>query len=156
MGVLSALPVVSAGNLCCCLWVVSAGAIAAYLLQQDQPGPITPADGALAGLLAGLIGAVVYAVVKIPIDFLMAPFERAMLQRVLDSGTLPPEWRDLVERYSGSDREVSIAFQIVGRIVGLMFWMFLGGVFSTIGGLVGALIFRRDTPPGTLEIPPQA
>lgn len=156
MGVLSALPVVSAGNLCCCLWVVSAGAIAAYLLQQDQPGPITPADGALAGLLAGLIGAVVYAVVKIPIDFLMAPFERAMLQRVLDSGTLPPEWRDLVERYSGSDREVSIAFQIVGRIVGLMFWMFLGGVFSTIGGLVGALIFRKDTPPGTLEIPPQA
>ena len=156
MGVLSALPVVSAGNLCCCLWVVSAGVIAAYLLQQNQPGPITPADGALAGLLAGLIGAVVYAVVKIPIDFLMAPFERAMLQRVLDSGTLPPEWRDLVERYSGSDREVSIAFQIVGRVVGLMFWMFLGGLFSTIGGLVGALIFRKDTPPGTLEIPPQA
>ena len=155
MGVLSALPVVSAGNLCCCLWVVSAGLIAAYLLQQNQPGPITPADGALVGLLAGLIGAVVYAVVKIPIDFLMSPIERAMLQRVLDSGTLPPEWRDVVERYSGRDRDLSMAFQIVGRIAGLMFWLFLGGVFSTIGGVVGALIFRKDPPPAALVIPPQ-
>jgi hypothetical protein len=155
MGVLSALPVVSAGNLCCCLWVVSAGVIAAYLLQQNQAGPITPADGALAGLLAGLIGAVVYALVKIPIDFLMSPFERAMLQRILDSGSLPAEWRDVVERYSGRDREVSSAFRIVERIVGLMFWMFLGGIFSTIGGLVGALIFRKDTPPTALDIPPQ-
>ena len=156
MGVLSALPVVSAGNLCCCLWVVSAGLIAAYLLQQNQPGPITPADGALAGLLAGLIGAVVYAVVKIPIDFLMAPIERAMLERVLESGTLPPEWRDLVERYSGRDRDMSIAFQIVGRIAGLMFWLFLGGLFSTLGGVVGAMIFRKDTPPATaIDLPPQ-
>ena len=156
MGVLSALPVVSAGNLCCCLWVVSAGLIAAYLLQQNQPGPITPADGALAGLLAGLIGAVVYAVVKIPIDFLMAPIERAMLERVLDSGTLPPEWRDVVERYAGRDRDMSIAFQIVGRIAGLMFWLFVGGVFSTLGGVVGAMIFRKDAPPAAaIDIPPQ-
>jgi hypothetical protein len=154
MGVLSALPIVSAGNFCCCLWVVSGGMIAAYLVQQNQPGPITPADGALVGLLAGLIGAVVYFVVKIPIDFLMAPIERAMLQRILDSGTMPPEWRDFIERYGG-DRDVSVAFQIVGRIVGMMFWMFIGAIFSTIGGLVGSVIFRKDTPPpGAIEIPP--
>ena len=40
MGVLSALPLVAAGNLCCCLWVVSGGAIAAYLLQQNQSAPL--------------------------------------------------------------------------------------------------------------------
>ena len=156
MGVLSALPIVSAGNVCCCLWVVSGGVIAAYLVQQNQSLPITPADGALVGLLAGLIGAAVRFMVSIPIDFLMAPFEQAMLQRVLDVGTLPPEFRDIVERYSGRDREVSLAFQVVGRIVGLMFWMFVGAVFSTIGGLIGAMIFRRDTPPAPLDIPPPA
>ena len=156
MGVLSALPIVSAGNVCCCLWVVSGGVIAAYLVQQNQSLPITPADGALVGLLAGLVGAAVRFVVSIPIDFLMAPFEQALLQRVLDVGTLPPEFRDLVERYSGRDREVSLAFQVVGRIVGLMFWMFVGAVFSTIGGLIGAMIFRKDTPPAALDIPPPA
>ena len=62
MGVLSALPLVAAGN-CCCLWVISGGAIAAYLLQQNQTAPLTPADGALVGLLAGLIGAIVHFVV---------------------------------------------------------------------------------------------
>ena len=54
MGVLSALPLVAAGNLCCCLWVVSGGVVAAYLLQQNQSAPITPGDGALVGLLAGV------------------------------------------------------------------------------------------------------
>src|SRR6185503_18178231 len=119
-----------------CLWVVSGGAIAAYLVQQNQSTPITPADGALVGLLAGLIGALVRFVVQIPIDFLMAPIERAMLQRIIDMGTLPPEWRDLFERYSGREGETSLAFQIVGRIVGLMFWLFVGAIFSTLGGLL--------------------
>ena len=44
MGVLSALPIISAGNLCCCLWIISGGLVAAYVLQQNQPTPITPAD----------------------------------------------------------------------------------------------------------------
>jgi hypothetical protein len=156
MGVLSALPIVAAGNLCCCLWLISGGAIAAYLLQQNQTAPLTPADGALVGLMAGLIGAFVRFVVSIPIDLMLAPIEHAMLQRILDMGTLPPEARDVLERYAGRERELSGAFFIVSRVVGLMFWLFLGAIFSTIGGLIGALIFRKQTPPGALDIPPQA
>ena len=158
MGVLSALPLVAAGNACCCLWVVSGGVIAAYLVQQNQSAPITPADGALVGLLAGLIGALVRFVVQIPIDFLMSPIERAMLQRIIDMGTLPPEWRDVFERYSGREGEASLGFQIVSRIAGLMIWLCVGAIFSTLGGLLGAAIFRKDTPPGTataIDIPPQ-
>src|SRR3954453_22474555 len=95
MGVLSALPLVAAGNLCCCMWVVSGGAIAAYLLQQNQSTPIAPGDGALVGLLAGLIGAFVQFAVAIPVGILIAPMERAMLQRVLDmAGSIPPQLSD--------------------------------------------------------------
>jgi hypothetical protein len=156
MGVLSALPIVAAGNLCCCLWLVSGGAIAAYLLQQHQTAPLTPADGALVGLMAGLIGAFVRFAVSIPIDLLLAPMEYAMLQRILDTGTLPPEARDVLERYAGRESELTGAFFIISRVVGLMFWLFLGAIFSTIGGLIGSLIFRTQTPPGTLDTPPQA
>ena len=157
MGVLSALPIVAAGNLSCCLWLVSGGAIAAYLLQQNQTTPLTPADGALVGLMAGVIGAFVRFVVAIPIDLILAPMEHAMLQRILEMGTLPPEARDVLERYGGRDRELSGAFFMVSRIVGLMFWLCLGAIFSTIGGLVGALIFKKQTPPGTIvDIPPTA
>src|SRR3954463_8329091 len=109
MGVLSALPLVAAGNLCCCMWVVSGGAIGAYLLQQNQSTPITPGDGALVGLFAGLIGAFVQLAVSIPIGILVAPFERAMLGRVLEmAGSMPPEMRDALGRYTGSAGEFSL------------------------------------------------
>jgi Family of unknown function (DUF5518) len=155
MGVLSALPVVAAGNLCCCLWVVVGGAIAAYLLQQNQSTPIQPGDGALVGLLAGLVGAFVQFVVAIPVSIMVAPFEREMLQRVLEmAGSMPPEMRDALERYSGRDMELGFGFLILRRVVALVFGLFVGGIFSTIGGLLGAMIFRKDTPPGVIDVPP--
>ena len=50
IGVLSALPVVNLGNCCCCLWVVAGGALAVYLLQQNDPAPVSTADAATVGL----------------------------------------------------------------------------------------------------------
>jgi hypothetical protein len=160
MGVLSALPVVSAGNLCCCLWVVSGGVLGAYLLQQHQLTPITPGDGALVGLLAGLIGAVVQFVVSIPIGILVAPLERAMLERFIEmAGSMPPEMRDALGRYTGSAGESNIGLLIVRKVAELVMWVFVGGIFSTLGGLLGAVMFRGQTPsqtPGVIDIPPTA
>jgi hypothetical protein len=155
MGVLSALPIVSVGNGCCCLWVVSGGAIAAYLVQQNQAAPIEPGDGALVGLLAGLAGALVQFLLAIPIDIMLAPFEQAMMRRVLDMGSLPPEIRDALERYGRNDTMSGVYF-IVSRVVGLMFWLVVGAIFSTLGGLLGAMMFRKQIPPGTIDVPPAA
>lgn len=154
MGVLSALPIISAGNACCCLWVVSGGVVAAYLFQQDKTAPITPADGALVGLLAGLAGALVRTVVAIPIDLLVAPMEQAMLQRFMDMGALPPETRDLLERFGRGG--AGVTYFVLSHIFGLMFWLFAGGVFSTLGGLLGAAIFKKQTPPGVIDVSPTA
>jgi hypothetical protein len=153
--VLSALPIISAGNACCCLWVVSGGAVAAYLYQQNTTAPMTPGDGALVGLLAGLAGALVRTVVAIPIDLLVAPMEQAMLQRFLEMGTLPPDARDVLERFSRGGA-MGGAYFLLSRIIGLMFWLCVGGIFSTLGGLIGALIFKKSTPPGVIDIPPTA
>ena len=75
IGVLSALPIISAGNFCCCLWVLSGGALAAYLLQQNQSSPVDAGDGAIVGLLAGLIGAVVHTLLSIPIVLFFGPMQ---------------------------------------------------------------------------------
>ena len=157
MGVLSALPLLSAGNLCCCLWVIAGGLVAAYLLQQNTSVPITPGDGAMVGLLAGLAGAIVQSVISIPISIMVAPMERALLQRVLEmAGTMPPDMRDMIERYSGPEGQFGVGLMVARRMIGLMFWLVIGGIFSTIGGVLGALIFKKDTPPGVIEVPPTA
>ena len=152
IGVLSALPFISAGNLCCCLWVVSGGGVAAYLFQQNTTAPMTPSDGAIVGLLAGLAGTLVRTVISIPIDFVAGPMEQAMVQRVLDMGTLPPEARNILERIGQGG--MGGAFYVIEKIVGLMFWAFIGAIFATLGGLLGALIFKRQGPPAVIDVPP--
>jgi hypothetical protein len=132
MGVLSALPIVSAGNLCCCLWVVSGGVVAAYLLQQGQSAPITQGDGAIVGLMAGIVGAFVYLLLSIPITLLIAPVQRMLLDQL--AGTMPPDVREYVGSYAGG---------AIGLTIGFVFMVFMGTVFSTVGGLLGAAIFRK-------------
>jgi len=56
IGILSAMPLIGAGNCCCCLWVVMGGALAGYLLCSSSDKPVRPGEGALVGLFAGLIG----------------------------------------------------------------------------------------------------
>jgi hypothetical protein len=139
MGVLSALPIISAGNLCCCLWIISGGLVAAYVLQQNQATPITPGDGALVGLLAGMAGAVIYFVLSIPITFLVAPLQRQVLERLMErTNGMPPEFREYMGGYVGG---------VLGLVIGFVFMLMMGAVFSTIGGLLGAVFFRKGLPP---------
>jgi hypothetical protein len=142
MGVLSALPIISGGNLCCCLWVISGGAVAAYLLQQNSPTPISNSDGAVVGLLAGLTGAIVCWGISIPITLLFAPMERKIVGSLLQNAeNMPPVWRDFMERSQGG------AFRAARFVLSLFFWLFAGAIFSTIGGLLGAVFFRKALPP---------
>ena len=46
IGVLSALPIVGAANCCCCLWIVSGGALASYLEVQQKNRTLTGGEGA--------------------------------------------------------------------------------------------------------------
>ena len=157
MGVLSALPIISAGNLCCCMWVLSGGLVAAYVLQQRIAAPITPGDGALVGLMAGIAGAFVSLLLSIPISFIVGPMERQIVQRVLEnSNNMPPEFREMMERYSSGDVRLSVAMQAARLVASFVLMLFLGAIFSTIGGLLGAVFFRKPQPPTrtVIEVPP--
>lgn len=134
IGVLSALPVISLAN-CCCLWVVGGGMVAVYLLQQGQPHPVEVGDGAVVGCLAGVCGGFVYALVSVPVQLASQPMQRQVAEMLRGNPDVPPEVVEMVEQLSSAG-PLSI-------LVGLMFMLLLGVIFSTLGGVLGAVLFRR-------------
>jgi hypothetical protein len=149
VGVLSALPIVNIGNVCCCLWVICGGMLAAYLLQQGQPFAITVADGALVGLLAGLFGGVIAVLLSVPFEMMMAPFQAQFLERFLENaGDMPSEARDLIERFGRPGNPVMIVFRLI--ITSIVF-----SVFGLLGGLLGAALFKKGAPPQPAGATPQ-
>lgn len=159
IGVLSALPVVNLGNCCCCLWVVCGGAIAAWLLQQNDPAPVSTADAAVAGLLAGLVGAVISTIVSIPLNLVTGPMLQGWLEQIVRSAQdLPPEFRDAFEQArqgQAGSTGVAIAAGVVWFLVSLVVY----SAFAAAGGALGAVFFRKapsrpDLPPPPFVPPP--
>ena len=142
MGVLSALPGVSLGNCCCCAWLVTGGLLAAYLLQSKTVEPITLGDGALVGLLSGLFGAVVSLIVSVPMRMLAGPFQQRLLNRIAEARPdLPDNVRQAIDNFGTS------GLSIVGAIMTFFMMLVLGAIFSSLGGLLGAFFFKKQTVP---------
>jgi hypothetical protein len=150
IGVLSALPLVNAGNCCCCLWVIAGGVLAAYLRQQNSPYAVTSAEGAFVGFLAGLVGGVLGALLSIPVEMAMGPFQHRILDWVTTMNPdFPSELREMSERGIGP---AAIAFKLVVGVV-------TGAVFGMIGGLLGVALFTKNKPappavPGRVDVLP--
>ena len=150
IGVLSALPLVNAGNCCCCLWVIAGGMLAVYLRQQGSPFAITSAEGALVGLMAGFFGGVLGVLLSIPVEMMMGPFQRRIMEWVLSTNPdIPAETRDMLER--AGNGPAMIAFKFVFGII-------TGSVFGMLGGLLGVAVFKKNAPPapgGVDVLPPE-
>ncbi len=148
LGVLSALPIVNLVNACCCLWVLAGGALAAYLLQRGQAAPILTSDGALVGFFSGVIGAVVWQLLTVPVTILMGPVMNRMIERMMEASDLPENARQVFQTL----RENS-GFNAARFVLGGIFTLCVSMVFSTIGGLIGAAMVRKKTPPQPDEPP---
>jgi ABC-type phosphate transport system permease subunit len=145
IGVLSALPVINLAN-CCCAWILFGGALSAYLMQQNHPEPIQIGDGAIVGLLAGVIGAFVWVIVSVPISMMMAPFQSEIANRAMrDAAEMAPELRGIFENLAGAPAVG------IGLIFGFFVMLCVSTVFGMLGGLFGALMFKKHQPP---VIPP--
>ena len=80
LGVLSALPVVNVAN-CCCVWFVTAGVLAAWLMQQESSASgHARVTARSVGLLAGLVGSVVWAILYVPIHALTGTMSQRMVR----------------------------------------------------------------------------
>jgi hypothetical protein len=150
IGVLSALPILGAANCCCCLWIVCGGALASYLETQTKNRSLTGGEGAAVGALAGVFGAMVWLPVMILIEAVFSPLQRAVLGEVLRTARdMPPEMRDMLESWTEPGTPLRIVF-------GFFLQLFIGTIFSAIGGLLGAMYFKKEVPPalGGSWIPP--
>jgi hypothetical protein len=150
IGVLSALPVISIGN-CCCLWIVGGGMLTAYLAQQNTPQSIRPGRGFVLGLMAGIAGAFVWLFAALALDTVIAPLQERMIDEMLrNAQDMPPNAREMLEMVAGR------ASSPTRFVVGFAFQL-CGAIFAGLGGLLGAVFFRRDVPPalgGDPFVPP--
>jgi hypothetical protein len=150
LGVLSALPLVNLGNLCCCLWVLAGGGVAAWLLQRGQASPITLGDGAAVGFLAGLFGAIVWQALSLPVALITGPIQDRLVARLLDAGDLPESTRRVFEAMRERSGFTAARFVLGGFVV-----LTISVVFSTLGGLIGAAMVRRNDAPAPGPEPPR-
>jgi hypothetical protein len=145
IGVLSSLPIVSAANVCCCLWVVAGGLLTAYLQQQAQPTPLDAAEAALGGLIAGCLGALLSLLVS-----------AVVLTGTSAGAGLEETFRDMLDR---PEVPSEVRDRVVGAVAGRGFLMIIGAVtlpvyavFGMLGALLGRAFFKKQPPP---TVPPE-
>lgn len=148
LGLLSVIPFVSSLNICCCLWAILGGMLAAHLYIKSSPTPVRSGDGAVVGALAGVVGAVIEVILGIPIAYAMGPTMRNMILSLLEN--VNPQQAELF-RHQFEQAGNSITPVIVNAII-LAVLLF---IFSVIGGLIGTALFEKRKG-GPVPPPPPA
>jgi hypothetical protein len=151
MGAASATPVLSALNCACCSLVVLGGFLTAYLYFKDAPATATPqwGDAAIVGLLGGLIGAGVTAMLSLPIALLgWGAGTWSTIQQALSDADLPPELKTFFSTFGAG------TFAISAILLSFVFNLFVYGLFSTLGSLLGAAVMHRKPVPAPPPMPP--
>jgi hypothetical protein len=103
--------------------------------------------------MAGAIGGIIGALLAIPIEMVMGPLQRELIERVISSNPdVPAEFRDVMDNAAagGALRAISAIITVV-----------VSSVFGLLGGLLGVALFKKNAPPpppppGTMEILPPA
>ena len=73
--------------------------------------------------------------VSIPIQLVTGPVLEQMVETLRGSPEMPPEVIAMLAQFG--------EFGVFAILIGFIFMLFLGLVFSTLGGVLGAVIFGR-------------
>lgn len=155
MGILSVVPLLNAGNTCCCLWAWVGGAVAAKLLVDGSPQPVTINDGAKIGLYAGLLGAFIRIFIGLPVELVTLPYQLKTLgnfAQQVNNPALQKYVQDMVDQMSGQ----GLGTQIISLIPGTLIGAILLCGFTVLGTMAGVKIFeKRQNLPPQAPPPPQ-
>jgi hypothetical protein len=141
LGLLSSMPLISAGNFLCCMWVLLGGGIAAVLLTRQRPlSSITYGDGAFVGVMSGLFGAVIGTVVQLAFRVITAPFvqnQKDDYEKLMKQVGLEGPMRDfLLRTFSGEISTLTVMFTFVSNLL-------VYALFAMIGGIIALAILRK-------------
>jgi hypothetical protein len=151
MGAASAVPILGALNCACCSLILLGGFLSSHLYFKNTAPTPQPqyGDAALVGLLAGLIGAAVTAVLSLPMAFMgWGASMWSSIQDALSQADVPPEVSNMFATLGGG------TFAIGAILLSFVFNLFIYGLFSTLGALIGAAVFHRKQPPAMVPPPP--
>jgi hypothetical protein len=139
IGVLSSIPLISAGNLCCCLWVLLGGAVAARMIIKRSPFlPITTGEGAEVGALAGVVGSGIVLVIGVPLNLLLSGSNSESLRQMGEAAD-DPGLRELILQVAAMMRDHYFLFALLTWFISSILYI----AFATVGGMVGVAMFEK-------------
>jgi hypothetical protein len=153
LGILSAIPIVSALNCLCCAWVIGGTMLAANLYVKSSPVAVTLGRGVGLGLLTGAIGAVVDVLFAIPMHLLLrgmgVNFMEPLREALEQIPNIPPETKDALGSIFAEGNGPGVFVIIVGGFFTLIVYSIVG----MLGGALGVALFEKRKP-GTIGGPP--
>jgi hypothetical protein len=137
-GVLSSVPLLSC---LCCLWIIGGAMLSANLYAKNSPASLSAGDGAIVGIFSGIAAAVAASLVNLA----FLPANREVARRVADQMSqlfpnMSQEWDSMLP---GSPLGASLPIFLFGLLVQAAVF----AVFGALGGVIGASLFGRKTPP---------
>lgn len=135
---------------CCCFWVLSGGALAAYLHLKDSPVAIKTSGGASVGALAGFLGGIVYAILSTTLAIVMTSGADPNLMyeklKPIIEAQQDPKMAELMRVYIKYFAEHLILFMFLSSIFTIITYT----IFGALGGMIGIAFFEKrngKTPP---------
>jgi hypothetical protein len=153
LGILSAIPIISAVNCLCCAWVIAGSMLAANLYVKSSSTAVTLGRGVGLGFLTGAIGAVVDVLFAIPMHLMMrgmgVNFMEPLREALEQIPNIPPETKEALSSIFAEGSGPGIFFIIAGGF----FTLFIYSIVGMLGGALGVAIFEKRKP-GPMAGPP--
>jgi hypothetical protein len=134
LGLLSSIPIISAGNIACCMWVLLGGGIAAIMLLRQRPTGIAYGDAAFGGVLSGLFGAIIATIVQMSFRAIFARFFESQQQQLEDAfrqlGFEGPMRDWTLRAVSGEISLGTILFTFFSNLIGFALFAMIGGILA--------------------------
>lgn len=129
---LSSIPLVSAVNCLLCGWFWLGGIFGVWLYRNFTKETLTTGKAALMGVVAGLIAAVLATLIGL----------------AFSGNTMPisPEQMQQLEEALGEQAAQIFADPTTLTLIGAVFSLILYPLFTAIGGMIGAAIFKPKQP----------